>query len=620
MKLLKEIFATPFAKIYLIAQLITRLAIFIYALSKSQVTISELPGAFFSGFVNDSVSLLYVLPVIILLSSSYNLISSKFSFLRTVSWFFVSLFLIFDLVSELSFWDEFGTRYNFIAVDYLIYTQEIVGTIKESMPFVEILSAIAIVSGALCYLIQKNIKSTLSTKENLKLAFLSLTLSLVFFKFYKPEQIYLSSNIYAQEIGKNGPYEFISAFRNNSLDYFKFYPTISESRATEIVRSLIKQDNQTFTDDFVKRHTASKAAEIRRNVVFVVVESLSAEYLGVFGNKNNITPNLDKIAGEGMLFSNLYATGTRTVRGLEALTLGVPPIPGSSIIRRPDNDGLFNIGSIFRKHGYKTSFVFGGFSYFDNLENYFSKNGYEILDRSNLKDSEISFANIWGVADEDILMKAIEKFDSYNNAAEPFFSIIMTTSNHRPYTFPEGRIDLPSGGGRKAAVKYTDYAIGKFIEEARKKPWFKETVFVIVADHCASSAGKTNLPVDKYHIPFIIYSPGFVKPRIITNLASQIDVLPTILGLLNFEYDSKFIGRDILNYPADRAFIGTYQLLGYMKNDKLVVLSPKAEPEIHEITAGKQKQIFEINNDLIEEAKSFYQTTYSIFSKGEMKE
>ncbi|MBP7189893.1 MAG: sulfatase-like hydrolase/transferase [Rickettsiaceae bacterium] len=612
MKLLKEIFATPFAKVYLSAQFFTRLIIAIYALWQNQVFFSDLPGVFISGAINDTVSLIYILPIIMVISSL-----GEISFLRKACWFVVSSFLVFNFVSELSFWDEFSTRYNFIAVDYLIYTQEIVGTVKESMPFVEIITAIIMVSAILAYFIQKRLISNLSRKEKLNLAFVSLILSVLAFKLYKPEQCYLSNNIYAQELGKNGPYEFVSAFRNNSLDYLKFYPSIAQTDATRIVRGLVRQENQTFLDDSIARHTKAASSEIRRNVVFVVVESLSAEYLGVFGNKNNITPNLDKVAKEGILFTNVYATGTRTVRGLEALTLGAPPIPGSSIIRRPNNDRLFNIGSVFKNHGYEISFIFGGFSYFDNLENYFSKNGYEILDRNNLKEDDISFANIWGVADEDILTKAINKFDSYNG--KPFFSIVMTTSNHRPYTFPEGRIDLPSGAGRKAAVKYTDYAIGKFINEARKKPWFKDTVFVIIADHCASSAGKTNLPIEKYHIPLIIYSPGFVAPKIISNLSSQIDVLPTVLGLLNFDYDSKFMGRDILNFPANRAFIGTYQLLGYLKNDRLVVLSPKSAPEIHETSNEDQPIISDPNNILIDEAKSFYQTTYDMFSTGKMQ-
>jgi phosphoglycerol transferase MdoB-like AlkP superfamily enzyme len=196
--------------------------------------------------------------------------------------------------------------------------------------------------------------------------------------------------------------------------------------------------------------------------------------MGKFGNRQNITPNLDKLADNSIFFTNLYAVGTRTVRGLEAITLSVPPSPGSSIIRRPNNQSLFNISTIFNNQGYDVNFIFGGYSYFDNLQNYFQGHGYNIVDRANLKSNEISFSNIWGVADEDILIKSLEIADQSYESGKPFFSLIMTTSNHRPYTFTEGRIDMPSGSGRDAAVKYTDYAIGKFLELA-KRSYFKQS-------------------------------------------------------------------------------------------------------------------------------------------------
>jgi phosphoglycerol transferase MdoB-like AlkP superfamily enzyme len=154
----------------------------------------------------------------------------------------------------------------------------------------------------------------------------------------------------------------------------------------------------------------------------------------------------------------------------------------------------------------------------------------------------------------------------------------MTVSNHRPYTYPDGRIDIKSSSrSPEGGVKYTDYAINKFLKDASKKPWFDSTVFVIVADHCSHSAGKTDLPVNKYHIPCFIYAPKLIKPAIETKLTSQIDLAPTILGILNMKYTNRFFGIDVLNTPQaqNRIFVSTYQNLGYIKNDKLVILSPE---------------------------------------------
>jgi len=528
--------------------------------------------------------------------------------------------IIFSLISlaEIVFWDEFGTRFNFIAVDYLIYTNEIIGTIKESLPYLEILSSIIIFALIISITLRKRIIKNIDTSHNVIYAIVFFIGSLLAFNFYNSNNFVVSSNKYAIELSKNGPYEFFSAYYNNMLDYHSFYPVIDNDKALEIVRSNYWQSHL-LDNKSIERQIRPRGTEQKYNVILITVESLSSEFMGKFGNTNNITPNLDRLAEESVFFTNLYAVGTRTVRGLEALTLAIPPTPGSSIIRRPNNQSLFNVGSVFRQKGYYINFIFGGYSYFDNLQNYFAGNNYNIVDRSNLKTEEISFANIWGVADEDILIKALQIADQNYENNKPFFSLIMTTSNHRPYTFPAERIDLPSGGGRLAAVKYTDYAIGKFLELAQKKPWFDNTIFIITADHCASSAGKTELPINKYHIPLLIYAPKILKPQKIDNLASQIDIAPTIFGLLNFSYNSKFFGQDILNEPANRAFISTYQLLGFMKDEHLIVLSPKESPRTYKLI-GNQHQLTNDHANLIEQAVSFYQTAYDLYIQGKMQE
>lgn len=618
-------------KTYLIFQIATRFVLTLYGLQQGQIALTELPYAFGLGVVNDIISICYFVPIfsifIIIVHKLFELRSKKiYITLSFAAYFLMILGLIFNLIAEIVFWDEFGNRFNFIAVDYLIYTNEIIGTLKESLPFYEILVSIITIALVVTFFcrsyILKQSASVLIKNHAIYTVSLFL-LSLLAFNFYSSDMIRLSSNKYAQELSKNGPYEFFSAFRNNSLDYNKLYPKLEKLKALKIVRDKLLQGNQTFlNDDTIDRvimEKQIKSTNKRYNIILITVESLSAEFMGKFGNSENITPYLDKIADEGIFFTNLYAAGTRTVRGLESITLSVPPTPGSSIIRRPNNNNLFNIGSVFKNKGYDVNFVFGGYSYFDNLENYFDGNGYNIIDRSSLKSNEISFSNIWGVADEDILFKSFESFDKSHNDKKPFFSLIMTTSNHRPYTFPDGRINLPSGAGRSAAVKYTDYAIGKFIEKAKDHEWFEDTIFIITADHCASSSGKTELPINKYHIPLIIYAPKLLKPQKIDNLASQIDIAPTIFGLLDFEYKSKFFGTDILHTPANRAFIGTYQLLGFMKKDYLVVLSPNKQPITYQLIGNDMHQVNNVT-DIVEEAISFYQIAYDFYIDGKMRD
>ncbi len=624
--MIKSLFNFSIVRIYLIFQFITRTFLSSYALWYQQIAISDLLPIFLIGVINDLISLCYFLPIILLFVSIVNRLLARHKSLYLGSCFvgyFCGIFLlIFILMAELIFWDEFSTRFNFIAVDYLIYTHEIIGTIKESLPYIKILSAIILISLLISFFSRKYIikqVNNLNNKRNIYHAIILLTFSLFAFVLYNPQNINLSTNKYAIELGKNGLYEFCSAFFNNSLDYHSFYPVIDQQRALNVVQTNLSDNPQIFldTNNITRNISANSVNSNKYNVVIITVESLSAEFMGKFGNRQNITPNLDKLADNSIFFTNLYAVGTRTVRGLEAITLSVPPSPGSSIIRRPNNQSLFNISTIFNNQGYDVNFIFGGYSYFDNLQNYFQGNGYNIVDRANLKSNEISFSNIWGVADEDILIKSLEIADQSYESGKPFFSLIMTTSNHRPYTFTEGRIDLPSGSGRDAAVKYTDYAIGKFLELAKSRSWFDNTIFVIIADHCASSAGKIDLPINKYHIPLLIYAPKILKPQIIDSLASQIDVAPTILGLLNFSYNSKFFGHDILNNPAGRAFISTYQLLGFMKDNYLVILSPKELPKTYRLSGNDRLEIENIPS-LTEQAISFYQIAYDLYINGQM--
>ncbi|MCC8399842.1 MAG: sulfatase-like hydrolase/transferase [Rickettsia endosymbiont of Platyusa sonomae] len=627
--MIKTLFNFPIVRIYLIFQFITRSLLSSYALWQQQITISDLASIFVIGSLNDLVSLCYFLPVILLLIIGFHKLLARYKLLYLsccfVGYFCIIVLLIFITITEITFWDEFGVRFNFIAVDYLIYTHEIIGTVKESLPYIKILLAIIVITLLIVFFFRKYIINQASTiinsKKYILCTIMLFLLSIVAFNFYNPNKIAFNSNKYAIELAKNGPYEFFSAYFNNSLDYNKFYPVIDKKQALDTVRTSLSKNEELYSDDStIARYIKANSSNSKKyNIIFITVESLSAEFMGKFGNQQNITPNLDRLADQSIFFTNLYAVGTRTVRGLEAITLSVPPTPGSSIIRRPENQSLFNIGTIFKNEGYVINFINSCYSYIDNLQNYFHGNGYNIVDRGNLKSNEISFSNIWGVADEDILIKSLELADQNYKEGKPFFSLIMTISNHRPYTFPKGRIDLPSGGGRNAAVKYTDYAIGKFLELAKTHPWFENTIFVITADHCASSAGKTDLPINKYHIPLLIYAPNILKPQIVDNLASQIDIVPTILGLLNFSYNSKFFGQDILNMPANRAFISTYQLLGFMKDNHLVILRPQEKAKTYKL-AGKDKIEIENIPSLTEEAISFYQIAYDLYIQGKMRE
>jgi phosphoglycerol transferase MdoB-like AlkP superfamily enzyme len=366
-----------------------------------------------------------------------------------------------------------------------------------------------------------------------------------------------STNVFTNELQADGIYKFYIAFMNNELEFDKFYKTMPNDKAFAHLQIQIPG----ISNDNTLRKITSDSIEIHKNVVLITIESYSAEFLKAYGNEENITPFIDSLATQSMQFTNLYAVGNRTVRGLEAVTLCLPPSAAESVVKRKDNKNKFSTGSIFKQKGYSVKYMYGGDAFFDNMGDFFGGNGYDIVDKKAFAPEEITFSNIWGVCDEDMYKKAIKVMNTEAKDGKPFFNHIMTVSNHRPFTYPEGKIDISgTSKSRKGGVKYTDYAMKQFFAMAKKQPWFKNTVFVILADHCASSSGKTELPMDKYRIPAFIYAPGLLPAKEVNTLMSQIDVMPTLFGLLHFNYESKFYGQDIFQTDyKPRAFVATYQ-------------------------------------------------------------
>jgi len=534
--------------------------------------------------------------------------------------FLISLYgLFFLILAEWTFWDEFGVRFNFIAVDYLIYTHEVVQNIIESYPLGKLLTGVFVITVSVFLMVRHHFAVTFQNEETfsrrIKIAGLLFLLPIVSYFSIHRTTYQFSQNTYLNEIAANGGYQFFSAFRNNELNYRQFYRLADDAQLSQKIKTQLSVTNESLYD--IKRQITADGPEKKLNIVLITVESLSADYLTKFGNKNKITPFMDNWFQDGALFTNFYATGTRTIRGLEALTLSIPPTAGQSIVKRPDNEKLFNLGHVLQERGYDTAFLYGGMGYFDNMNAFYEGNGYRILDQNQFTSEEVTFKNAWGVSDDIIFNRTIKEADNDFSQDKPFFFQIMTTTNHRPYSYPEGKIDIPSGKSREGAVKYTDYAIQEFIKTAKTKPWFDNTIFVMVADHCAGSARKTDLPVDKYHIPLFIYAPKHVPVVENTTLSSQIDVAPTLLGLLNLRYESQFYGQDILKTAPEkgRALISNYQKLGLFKDNKLVYLSPQQKIDVVDDPLGQHHSVApETQTDLVNDVMSYYQSADYIWT------
>ncbi len=609
--------------VFLIISTSTRLVLTITAAPLADLTFGKVALIFTVGLFYDVITFCYFgLPIaLVLLFLPDRWIHSWWIRGPAVTTYFIFIFLLlFNACAEWLFWDEFGTRFNFVAVDYLVYTTEVIKNIRESYPFTTILITIAAITAVIFAATWRRFLRMFSCPTRGRARLLPLLaiglVAAIAFIFIDDDDFRIFENYYANELSHNGIYNLIDAYEDNVLDYDQFYLTREPAAVFNRLRPLVRDKNTDYLNAgmSIRRHVAAQGPERRLNVVLIVVESLSAEFLGTHGNTKHLTPNLDKLAAQSLVFSNIYATGTRTDRGLEATTLSVPPTPGRSVIKRPNNTNMFTLMSQFQKRGYETKFIYGGFGYFDNMNNYFSGNGAEIVDRNVLSGNEVTFANAWGVCDEDLYNRTLKECDRSFRKGRPFFSLIMTTSNHRPFTYPQA-IDIASGSGREGAVKYTDYAIGRFLEAAKAQPWFDSTVFVIVADHCAGSAGEAEINYNKYHIPLLFYAPRWIAPNRIETLASQIDVAPTLLGLLHFSYDSLFFGHDLMQSASSRVMVGNYQKLGYSDGRQLVILLPQKKTIGYSIDKGETRREGSVDQQLLEEAVAYYQAAHYLLSR-----
>ncbi len=609
MAIIDKIFPSRFAVLkafvllFLLVSFGVRLSLFIWDFKEVDKGVLNIAHIFLTGFLFDLGTLsffvlFYAVYLVIFPRKWFGSIADRV--LTWVGFFLAILIIYFSFFGEFTFWDEFHRRYNFIAVDYLIYTYEVVKNINESYPLPILFSVLLTLVGLSMFLVHRlgffKIKFDSETRFKQRVIATTpwLVIAGIFAFFITNNQADWSENRYDNELSKAGIYSFFAAFRNNELSYTEFYRTIPENEAFEnLKKDFIAQGDSLHHPNKYEiwrtiKNSDSTHLEQKPNVIFICIESLSASFLNSFGNDQNITPTLDSLAKKSVFFTNLYATGTRTVRGMEAITLSIPPTPGRSIVKRKNNQGLFTIGEVFRSKGYENNFFYGGDGYFDNMNTYFGGNGFNIIDRgrgflldktiktkrTNIEDDEVTFENAWGVCDEDIYNKVLKEADIAYTNGQAFFDFVMTTSNHKPYTYPEDKIDIPSGSSREGAIKYTDFAIREFLKKARTRPWYQNTVFVIMSDHCASSAGKWELDIQNYHIPALVFNAPGQEPTEVAKLSSQIDLFPTLFAMLHWDYSSNLFGSDILRMlPSDeRALIGNYRKLGYLKDDRVMVL------------------------------------------------
>ena len=397
----------------------------------------------------------------------------------------------------------------------------------------------------------------------------------------------LSRNHLANELALNSTFSLLYSVYSlrHEIDPAEVYGKMPREEAIARVRKYLVQDGSVFVAEkgappFLRHYPEMKSSAPMKNIVFILEESLGAEYVGSLGGFP-LTPRLDALANEGLFFEQLYCTGTRTVRGIEATVSSFLPTPGRSVVKLSGTQRhFFTAASYLKKLGYNTMFIYGGQSNFDNMASFLRGNGFDdLVDENDYKNPE--FKGTWGVCDEDLFTNANDIFK--RQKLEPFFALLLTTSNHSPFEFPKGKIvpyEQPLAT-RKNAMKYADYALGKFFEMAKKEAYYRDTIFVVVADHDTRVYGHELVPIEKFHIPALIIGPNVPRSRY-ADVASQLDLLPTVLALAGTRSSHPCLGRDVLALREGvlgRAIMQYYENNAFMVGNRVVIHLPHKPPQ-----------------------------------------
>ena len=544
--------------------------------------------------------------------------------------------LIFVAVAEVLFFSEFDGRFNFVALDYLIYPTEVVANIWESYPTAWILLGIVTASLGIALVVRGSVRRAIEAPSTLRfrVAFGGAYTALLaaFVLMLTPTLAHVSDDRALNEIASNGFYSIFGAFEGQGTSYDALYATRDRGVLLPRIRGLLSDPTTpvaSFAPRSTLRHVAATRPSRPLNVVVVLEESLGSQFIGTLhpsASAPSLTPCFDSLAAEGTLLTHAYSTGNRTIRALEATTSSMPPLPGISIVRRPESVNLFTLPALLRSRGYATEFVYGGRAMFDGMGAYMRHNGIDrVVDQSDYASGQ--FTTAWGEADEAIFDKALSEMDARYAEGHPFYTLVLSVSNHRPYTYPPGRIGAnPDERKRVNAVQYADWALGRFMRQARTHEFFGNTVFVVMGDHGPRVYGAAEIPLPSYSVPVLFYAPRVLSGGVrINDIASSMDVPPTVLGLLGGSYDSKFFGRDVLS-PTPRAGLAVMthnNEVALMRGTRLAVLGLRGTSTVYDVMPDGSLRVV-VRQDagsraLVEDAIAYFQTADELYRDGQYR-
>jgi len=410
---------------------------------------------------------------------------------------------------------------------------------------------------------------------------------------------FTTESMFANHLGLNATLSLYDAAKHRFSSHRdnSWKATLPAEQAQAITRELLLTGNDRLVDaelapvrrDFQPPADGQLAV---RNVVVILMESFAGRYVGALGSADGITPNFDRLVGEGLLFERFFANGTHTHQGLFASMACFPNLPGFEyLMQTPEGGHRFSgLPQLLGARAFDDVYVYNGDFAWDNQAGFFGNQGMKRFVGRNDYVNPVVSDPTWGVSDQDMFTRAAEELGKLDNGA-PFYALLQTLSNHTPYALPE-QLPVAAVEGHGAldqhltAMRYSDWALGQFFDKVRNQPWFKQTLFVVVGDHGFGAPEEvTEMDLLRFHVPLLLIAPGvterFGSRREV--VGTQVDVVPTIMGRLGGEVRHQCWGRDLLSLPADDPGFGIVkpsgsdQTVALIRGDRVLV-QPKEQP------------------------------------------